>query len=147
VAWIRAHWAGPLVVTGVMRASDAARLEAAGIDAIWVSNHGGRQFDGAPAVAEVLPEVRAATTLPVIADSGFESGLDMLRGIALGADFIMLGRAWHYAVCALGEDGPAHLTEMLRRDLVAAIGQLGVARPSELRGRTEILSGLPGTGG
>lgn len=146
VTWIRDHWDGPLVVKGVMRASDAARLEAAGVDAIWVSNHGGRQFDAAPAVAEVLPEVRAATTLPVIADSGFDSGLDMLRGIALGADFIMMGRAWHYAVCALGEDGPAHLTEMLRRDLVAAIGQLGAARPTDLRGRTETLSDLPGTG-
>lgn len=133
--WLRAAWDGPLVVKGVLKPQDATRLEAEGVDAIWVSNHGGRQFDGTTGAVEHLPGVRAATNLPVIFDSGVESGLDMLRAIALGADFIMMGRAWHYAVCALGKRGPAHLVEMLLRDLVANIGQLGVQRPSDLRGQ------------
>ncbi|WP_417208074.1 alpha-hydroxy acid oxidase [Antarctobacter sp.] len=132
--WLRDAWDGPLVVKGVLRPEDAARMQAEGVDAIWVSTHGGRQFDGAPASVDYLPGVRAATTLPVIFDSGIEGGLDMLRAISLGADFVMMGRAWHYAVCALGDRGPAHLIDMLRRDLVSCIGQLGVARPTDLRG-------------
>ncbi|MBV7393880.1 alpha-hydroxy acid oxidase [Mameliella sediminis] len=132
--WIREEWDGPLVVKGVLRPEDAQRLEAEGVDAIWVSNHGGRQFDGTHGAVEFLPSVRAATHLPVIFDSGIEGGLDILRAIALGADFVMMGRAWHYAVCALGSQGPAHLIEMLRRDMVANIGQLGLSRPVDLRG-------------
>lgn len=135
--WLREAWDGPLVVKGVLKAEDAERLEREGVDAIWVSNHGGRQFDGARGAASCLPAVRAATQLPVIFDSGIEGGLDILRAVALGADFVMLGRAWHYAVCALGAAGPAHLVEMLRRDMVANIGQLGVARPVDLRGKAE----------
>ncbi len=133
--WLRDAWDGPLVVKGVLKPEDAERLEHEGVDAVWVSNHGGRQFDGAPGAASCLPAVRAATRLPVIFDSGIEGGLDILRAIALGADFVMLGRAWHYAVCALGASGPAHLTEILRRDLVANLGQLGVPRPVDLRGK------------
>ena len=135
VAWLREHWDGPLVVKGILRAEDATRLQAAGVDAIWVSNHAGRQFDAAPAPIEVLPAIRAATHLPLIFDSGVETGLDILRAIALGADFVMLGRAWHYALGALGRDGPDHLADMLRLDLIANLGQLGVARPVDLRGR------------
>jgi L-lactate dehydrogenase (cytochrome) len=135
--WIREAWDGQLVVKGVLRPEDANRLEAAGVDAIWVSNHGGRQFDGARGAIDYLPAVRAATTLPVIFDSGIAGGLDILRAIALGADFVMMGRAWHYAVCALAERGPAHLIDILRRDLVANIGQLGVSRPIDLRGKAE----------
>ena len=135
--WIRDHWDGPLVIKGVLKPQDAVRLEAAGVDALWVSNHGGRQFDGVPAALDYLPAIRAATTCPLIFDSGIEGGLDILRAIALGADFVMMGHAWHYAVCALGARGPAHLTEMLRRDLVANLGQMGVARPTELRGLAE----------
>ena len=135
VDWLRANWEGKLVVKGVMRAADAPRLEAAGVDALWVSNHAGRQFDGARSSIEVLPEIRAATSLPLIFDSGIEGGLDILRAIALGADFVMLGRAWHFALAALGRDGPAHLADMLSKDLVANLGQLGAARPTDLRGR------------
>lgn len=137
VRWIRENWEGTLVVKGVLKPEDAARLEAEGVDGIWVSNHGGRQFDGARGAIDHLPGVRAATRLPVIFDSGIESGLDILRAVALGADFVMLGRAWHYAVCALGDAGPAHLVDMLRKDMTANIGQLGVARPIDLRGLAE----------
>ena len=71
----------------------------------------------------------------MIFDSGIEGGLDILRAIALGADFVMLGRAWHYALAALGAAGPAHLVELLRLDLIANMGQLGARKLGDLRGR------------
>jgi L-lactate dehydrogenase (cytochrome) len=133
--WLRAHWDGPLIVKGVLNPDDAPRLQNAGVDAIWVSNHAGRQFDAAPASIEALPQIRANTTLPLIFDSGIEGGLDILRAIALGADFVMLGRAFHYALAALGRAGPAHLIDILTRDLTANLGQLGAVKPIDLRGR------------
>ena len=129
---LRERWTGPLLVKGVLRGEDAARLADEGADAIWVSNHAGRQFAAAPATIEALPEVRAATTLPVIFDSGIEGGLDILRAVALGADFVMLGRPFHYALGALGEDGPGHLVEMLRLDMVANMGQIGARTLADL---------------
>jgi L-lactate dehydrogenase (cytochrome) len=126
LSWLRNHWKGHLIVKGVLNSADAERLEQAGADAIWVSNHAGRQFDAAPASIDVLPAIRQATKLPIIFDSGVETGLDILRAIALGADFVMLGRAWHYALGALGPKGPAHLTHILRQDLLANMAQLGI---------------------
>ena len=124
--WLRDAWDGPFVVKGAMDPNDAPKLEQAGVDGIWISNHAGRQFDAAPGPAEVLPAMRAATSLPLIYDSGIEGGLDILRAFALGADFVMMGRAWHYALAALGLDGPRHLIEMFQKDLQANMGQLGL---------------------
>ena len=132
VKYLRDEWDGPLIIKGVCNADDAARLQDEGVDALWVSNHAGRQFDGAPATIEVLPDVRAATSLPLIFDSGIEGGLDILRAIALGADFVMLGRAWHYALGALGDSGPAHLADMFAKDLASNMGQLGAKTLNEL---------------
>ena len=129
---MRDEWDGPLIIKGVCNADDAARLQDEGVDALWVSNHAGRQFDGAPATIEVLPDVRAATSLPLVFDSGIEGGLDILRAIALGADFVMLGRAWHYALGALGDSGPAHLADMFAKDLASNMGQLGAKTLNEL---------------
>lgn len=127
VHWLREHWPGKLVVKGVMRAEDATRLKEAGVDAIWISNHAGRQFDAAPATIEVLPHIRAACDLPIILDSGVETGLDILRAIALGADFVFMGSGFHHALAALGRQGPAHLLEVLSKDLEANMGQLGIS--------------------
>jgi L-lactate dehydrogenase (cytochrome) len=132
---LRDAWDGPLIVKGVNNADDAARLTDEGADAIWVSNHAGRQFDGGPATIETLPQVRAATTLPVIFDSGIEGGLDVLRALALGADFVMLGRAFHYGLAALGDDGPAHVLDILRQDMISNMGQLGTRNLQEVRSR------------
>ncbi len=129
---LRKVWDGPLIVKGVGRPDDAARLTDEGADAIWVSNHAGRQFDGGPATIEVLPDVRAATTLPVIFDSGIEGGLDILRALALGADFVMLGRAFHYGLAALGEPGAAHVIDILRQDMISNMGQIGVQTLKDL---------------
>jgi L-lactate dehydrogenase (cytochrome) len=133
--WVRDAWDGPMMVKGVLNPEDAARLEHEGIDAIWISNHGGRQFDAAPATIEALPAIRSVTTLPLILDSGVESGLDILRAIALGADYVMMGRGWHYALAALGAKGPAHLADILREDLKANMGQLGLSRLNQVRDR------------
>ena len=127
VAELRAAWQGAFVVKGVLRPDDATRLEKMGVDAIWVSNHAGRQFDAAPAAIEALPAVRAATTLPILFDSGVESGLDILRALSLGADFIMLGRAFHFALGALGPKGVDHLIDILAKDMIANMSQLGLS--------------------
>ena len=130
---LRAEWDGALIVKGVSRPEDAQALEKEGVDALWVSNHAGRQFDGGPATIETLPTIKQATSLPLIVDSGFETGLDILRGIALGADFIMLGRPWHYALGALGPKGAAHMADILAKDLAANMGQLGTKTLSDVK--------------
>ena len=132
VSWLRDHWDGPFIVKGVLRPEDTGPLEHRGVDAIWISNHAGRQFDAAPATIDALRAMRPETKLPLIFDSGIEGGLDILRAFACGADFVMLGRAFHYALAALGKDGPAHLIDILTKDLLANIGQLGAATLKEL---------------
>ena len=130
--WLRDNWDGAFIVKGVLRASDAPKLEQAGVDALWISNHAGRQFDAAPASIEALPAIRAATSLPLILDSGMETGLDILRALALGADFVMLGRGFHMALAALGARGPDHLVEILAKDMEANMGQLGTPNLRDL---------------
>ncbi|MFK7868922.1 MAG: alpha-hydroxy acid oxidase [Roseobacter sp.] len=126
VKWLRDAWDGPFMIKGVLRGEDAEKLTALGVDALWVSNHAGRQFDAAPASIEALPDVRSATSLPILFDSGVEGGLDILRAWALGADFVMLGRAFHFALAAVGPAGVDHLIDILHKDLVANMGQMGV---------------------
>jgi len=132
---VRDVWDGPLVVKGVLDPDDATKLQEYGVDGLWISNHGGRQFDGAPAAIDVLPQVHAETDLPIIFDSGVEGGLDIMRALALGADMVMLGRAWHYALAALGADGPAHLADILQKDLISCMGQIGVNHPKQAAAR------------
>ncbi|MCG3267281.1 alpha-hydroxy acid oxidase [Yoonia sp. I 8.24] len=133
LTWLRDHWDGDLIVKGVTNPDDAARLSDEGVDALWVSNHAGRQFDGCAATIDLLPGIRAATTLPLIFDSGVEGGLDVLRAIALGADFVMLGRAFHYGLAALGEAGAAHVLDILRQDMISNMGQIGARSLAEVR--------------
>lgn len=131
---LRSEWDGRLVVKGVLDPGDAARL--AGVaDAIWVSNHGGRQFEAAPAPLDMLPAIRQAVgpDFPVICDGAVRSGTDVIRMIAMGADFVMLGRAMHFGLAAFGPAGAAHVLHILRETLKADLGQLGIARPAEAR--------------
>jgi L-lactate dehydrogenase (cytochrome) len=132
---LRERWEGKLVIKGVMEPEVAAQAEAEGVDAVWVSNHAGRQFDGAPASLDGLREVRGATGLPLIFDSGVTGGLDVMRALALGASFVMMGRPWHYALGALGAQGPAHWHDVLIKDMESNMAQIGAARLSELAGR------------
>ena len=134
---LRAEWDGPLVVKGVLNAGDAQRMQNEGVDAVWVSNHAGRQFAGAPASITALPLIRAAVgpEYPLIFDSGIKGGLDILRAIALGADFVMLGRAFHYGLGAFGAKGAAHVVDILRADLTSNMGQIGARRLSDVKQR------------
>ncbi|RDC73203.1 alpha-hydroxy-acid oxidizing protein [Rhodovulum sp. 12E13] len=133
---LREAWEGPLVVKGILHPDDARAAVEAGADAIWVSNHGGRQFDGGPAPIRQLPLIRAALgpEVPVIYDSGIRSGLDILRARALGADFVMVGRAVHYGLAAFGAEGAAHAVHVLREQMLADLCQLGCARLADLPG-------------
>lgn len=137
LAELRAAWEGPLVVKGVLVPEDARRLKEEGVDAVWVSNHAGRQFDAAPATIEALPAVREAVGpgYPLIFDSGLESGLDVLRALALGADFVMLGRALHYGLAALGPIGAAHALHILKADMLSCMGQMGARSFTDLAPR------------
>ena len=131
---IRDKWKGPLIIKGVMHRDDALKAVEMGYDGILVSNHGGRQMDAAPAPVEVLPDIVKAvghkTTLMV--DSGFSSGLDIVRGLALGAKFVFCGRAFMWGISALGERGVDHVVDLLTDELTLALTQIGCPDINEL---------------
>ena len=132
---LRELWDGPMIIKGVLKTDDAKRLVDKGADAIWVSNHTGRQFDAGPTSIHILPKIREALPdTPLIFDSGVTNGTDILRALALGADFVMMGRAWHYAVGALAEKGPPHLIHILKDDIELVMGNLGTRTLKDLKG-------------
>ena len=133
---IRARWKGSLVLKGVLRPDDALRAAQLGVDAIVVSNHGGRQLDAAPSALEALTLVRKAAgpSVNVMFDGGVRSGEDIARALALGADYVLLGRPFLYAVAALGlQRGPTELIAQLSDELDRALAHLGCAGPPALR--------------
>jgi L-lactate dehydrogenase (cytochrome) len=143
---MQAMWDGPVMVKGVQKPQDARRLQEMGVDVVWVSNHSGRQFDGGPASIECLPAIRdAVPDMPLIYDSGIQGGLDVLRAVSLGADFVMLGRAWHYAVAALGRRGPKHLVDIMSLDMRLNMGQIGAQTLSDLAERLVARPLAPGS--
>eukprot|EP01036_Dinobryon_divergens_P016616 gene16616-22536_t len=105
--WIRDSWQGQIIIKGILDPDDARDAVKFGADALVVSNHGGRQLDGTLSTAAALPEIveAVAKAIPILADSGVRSGVDVLRFLALGADAVMLGRAYAYALAAGGEAG------------------------------------------
>ena len=124
---IRDRWPGKLLVKGVLDSADAKQYLALGADGLVVSNHGGRQLDAAPSVVSVLPHIREAVgpDATLLADSGVRSGLDIARMLALGADFVLMGRPFIYAVAALDNKGGDHVMEVLKAELSSVMGQLG----------------------
>lgn len=134
LAEVRDLWPGKVVVKGILDVGDARHCVEAGVDGIVVSNHGARQFDGAPASIEVLPAIADAVgnDLAILFDSGIRGGLDILRALALGADFVLLGRAFIFSVAALGEDGGDHAIELLMSDLRSCLGNLGCTDLADL---------------
>jgi L-lactate dehydrogenase (cytochrome) len=127
VDWVRRQWKGPLIIKGILDPEDAAQAAGSGADAIVVSNHGGRQLDGALSTARALPRIADAvgSRMPILADGGVRSGLDVVRMLALGADFVLLGRAWAYALAAAGEDGVAHVLKLIEAEIRVAMALTG----------------------
>ena len=117
--WLRGTWDGPLVVKGILEAEDAREAADYGAQAIVVSNHGGRQLDGVPSVARALPAIADAVAerVTLFADGGVRSGLDVLRMLALGANGVLLGRAWLWALAAGGFAGVDGMLSIFRREL------------------------------
>ncbi|CAG7844693.1 Putative L-lactate dehydrogenase [Pseudoclavibacter triregionum] len=133
--WIREAWPGGFVVKGVLAPEDAVRLKDAGVDAVWISNHGGRQLDRSVAPIDALPAVRAAVgeELPLFLDSGVRTGTDVATAIALGADFVFLGRAYLYGLMAGGQAGVERALELIGIETRNAMQLLGVGSVAELR--------------
>lgn len=127
IAWIRERWKKPIVIKGILDPEDAAMAVQAGADGIVVSNHGGRQLDGALSSVRALPKVAEAVNrrIPIIVDSGVRSGLDVLKALALGADACWIGRNWAYALAAGGEAGVTRMLERMRAELKVAMALTG----------------------
>lgn len=132
--WIRDAWNGPIMVKGVHIGEDARRAVDAGVDALVVSNHGGRQLDGVRATVRVLPEVVAAVNgqAEVLLDGGIRRGSDVVKAMCLGARAVLVGRAYAYGLGAGGGPGVARAIEILRADVVRTIKLLGCASVREL---------------
>jgi L-lactate dehydrogenase (cytochrome) len=126
--WIRDEWKGPMVIKGILEANDARDAKAFGADGIIVSNHGGRQLDGALSSARALPAIAEAVKgdLTIFADSGVRTGLDVIRLLALGADGVLIGRAFVYALAVSGEAGVRNLLAILEKDMRTSMVLTGV---------------------
>ncbi len=133
---IRDHWPRKLIVKGILHAADAVRVATMGCDALVVSNHGGRQLDGAVATLDALPRVVAAINgrIPVLLDGGVRRGSDIVKALALGAQGVMLGRATLYGAAAAGEAGASRAIAILKDELIRTMQLTGVRSISEADG-------------
>lgn len=121
--WIRDFWKGPMIIKGILDPDDARDAVRFGADGIVVSNHGGRQLDGVLSSARALPAIADAVKgdLKILADSGIRTGLDVVRMMALGADAVMIGRAFLYALSAAGEAGVRNLLQLIEKEMRVAM--------------------------
>jgi isopentenyl diphosphate isomerase/L-lactate dehydrogenase-like FMN-dependent dehydrogenase len=131
---LRDAWRGKLLVKGVARGEDAARLAGLGVDAVWASNHGGRQLDGAIASADALPEIAQAVggRVPILVDSGVRRGVDIVKAVALGAQAVAIGRATLYGAAAGGEAGAERALAILTEELGRAMQLCGTPRIADI---------------
>ena len=131
---IKDIWQGPVVIKGILHSKDAEKAVDIGLDGVLVSNHGGRQFDGAIAAIDALRAIAKTINgrAAVLFDSGIRNGLDIMRALSLGADFVLLGRSFIYGVAAIGQYGGHHVTELLMDDLKNNMVQLGIEQLADL---------------
>ncbi len=131
---VREAWKGKLIIKGVMNSEDALKIKEAGADAIQVSNHGGRQLDSATASINALPLIRKALgdNFPILFDSGIRSGSDILRALALGANFVMFGRPLMYAIGADGARGLRRIINLIKEELSTNLGLVGLTDINEV---------------
>jgi (S)-mandelate dehydrogenase len=134
VRMLRDLWPRPLLVKGIMTAGDAQKALELGADGIVITNHGGRQLDGAVSAMDVLPEIAAAVgrEMTILVDGGFRRGTDIAKAVALGADAVMLGRATLYGVAAGGEAGAAHALAILKKEFDRTLALLGCTKVDQL---------------
>jgi L-lactate dehydrogenase (cytochrome) len=135
LARLRDRWKRKFVVKGILHPEDAERAVALGADGIWVSNHGGRHFDGAPASIDVLPAIVSAVgeRVPVVIDSGIRGGLDVVRALALGAKFCFTGRCFAYGLGALGPAGAPHVVDLFLDEIKTELLHVGARSVAEAR--------------
>jgi isopentenyl diphosphate isomerase/L-lactate dehydrogenase-like FMN-dependent dehydrogenase len=133
--WLRERWKGHLVIKGVLSVEDARLAVAAGADAIVVSNHGGRQLDGAQSTIAILPEVAQAVggDIEILFDGGIRRGTHIVKALALGADGVLLGRAYAYGLAAGGQAGVAAIIDLLRNEIDQTMALMGVTSVAQLR--------------
>jgi L-lactate dehydrogenase (cytochrome)/glycolate oxidase len=134
LAWIKDQWHGKVVVKGVQNVDDAVKLADLGVDAVLLSNHGGRQLDRAPVPFHLLPQVKAAVgdSVEIHLDTGIMSGQDIVAALALGADFTLIGRAYLYGLMPGGRRGVDRTIEILTKDIERTMRLLGVTTVGEL---------------
>lgn len=132
--WIRDFWDGPMVIKGILDADDARDAVSFGADGLVVSNHGGRQLDGVLSSARALPAIAGAVKgkIAILADSGIRNGLDVVRALALGADAVLLGRAFVYALAAGGQAGVETLLDLFAREMRVAMTLTGSSKISDV---------------
>ena len=131
---LRKVWSGPLILKGILSAGEAQEAVARGIDGVIVSNHGGRQLDGAPAAIDVLPGIVAAVNgkIPVLMDGGVRRGADVVKALALGASACLIGRPQLWGVAVAGEPGVAHVLDIYRREIDRVMGLCGISTIDEI---------------
>lgn len=134
VNWVRSIWPGKMIVKGILDTEDAKEAVKAGVDGIVVSNHGGRQLDGARSTISVLPEIVQAvgSDLEVILDGGVRSGQDLMRALALGAKACMIGRAYIHGLGAAGQPGVAKAIELIQKEFDVTMGLCGVTSVKDI---------------
>ncbi len=134
VDWIRSIWPGKLILKGILDVEDANEAAKTGAQALVVSNHGGRQLDGAPSSIEALPEIVDAvgSRMEIMFDSGVRSGQDVMRALALGAKSCMIGRAYVHGLGGGGEAGVAKAIDLIRNELLTTMGLCGVNTIAEI---------------
>ena len=134
IDWIRSIWPGKLILKGILDVEDAELAAKTGAQAIVVSNHGGRQLDGAPSSIEVLPEIvdEVGSKLEIMFDGGIRTGMDIMRALALGAKSCMIGRAYAYGLGAGGQAGVAKALDILGKELTTTMGLCGVNTIAEI---------------
>lgn len=132
--FVREHWRGPMIIKGLLDPEDALAASRLGADGIVVSNHGGRQLDGVSSTVKALPRVveKIDGRMTVLVDGGVRSGLDVVRMLALGADGVLLGRAWAYALAARGRAGVAHVLELIAAEMRVAMSLTGCVKISDI---------------
>ena len=134
IDWIRSIWPGKLILKGILDVEDAELAAKTGAQAIVVSNHGGRQLDGAPSSIEVLPEIvdTIGSKMEIMFDGGIRSGQDVVRALALGAKSCMIGRAYAYGLGAGGQAGVAKALDIIAKEMLTTMGLCGVNTIAEI---------------